>query len=276
MPVTNKVMIMAGMHRSGTSVTSQWLHKCNLHIGNNLLGPAAGNVEGHFEDADFVKAHENILKAAGLPDSGLTDIPITEYPNEEVTRIQKIIRENNLDYKEWGWKDPRTCLFLPMYLELLPSAKYLFIIRDFNSSVSSLIHRMYLWQKERHNKWYKKIAWKRKRDNIKEKLYRENSEAYLKVWIAYNRNLLMHINKLSKQNYLVTNYENLKENNFYIFSYLKNQWGFHLNYVDYNKVFKEKLISDLVNIEPYINNKGLIYEAEEIERRLEGYIAETP
>ena len=266
-------MILAGMHRSGTSVTSQWLQRCNLHIGDELLGPAAGNIEGHFEDAAFVRAHEEILKSAGLPESGLTDIILTDFPEEEVQHISEIISHHNADHKQWGWKDPRTCLFLPMYRELLPSANYLVIFRDFNSAVSSLIHRMYLWQEEHYKQnWIKRLQWRRNKYKIHNKLYTEYSEQYLKIWITYNRNILKHIQQLSPDSFLVTNYKDLRKNNRTIFSHLKEKWGYNLTYVDYNKVFKETLMTPPEPIENYIKDSSLIKEARRIEDKLRGYI----
>jgi hypothetical protein len=52
------------MHRSGTSLISQWLSHCGLHLGERLLGPGIGNAEGHFEDLDFLEFHEQILAPA--------------------------------------------------------------------------------------------------------------------------------------------------------------------------------------------------------------------
>jgi len=45
--------------------------------------------------------------------------------------------------EEWGWKEPRTCLFMDEYNQLIPSAFYMIVVRDFNSTVSSLINREY-------------------------------------------------------------------------------------------------------------------------------------
>ena len=59
--MNNKVLIVAGMHRSGTSVIAQWLQRCGLCLGENLLGPAIGNNEGHFEDTDFVFLHDILI-----------------------------------------------------------------------------------------------------------------------------------------------------------------------------------------------------------------------
>ena len=45
------------MHRSGTSLISNWLHHCGLQLGEHLLEAGNGNEEGHFEDVEFLRMH---------------------------------------------------------------------------------------------------------------------------------------------------------------------------------------------------------------------------
>ena len=57
----NKCLIIVGMHRSGTSLTTSVLSKSGLDIGSNLLGSGVGNEEGHFENLEFVDFHRKML-----------------------------------------------------------------------------------------------------------------------------------------------------------------------------------------------------------------------
>ncbi|HJT73097.1 MAG TPA: hypothetical protein VJ720_03740, partial [Chitinophaga sp.] len=59
--MNNKVLVITGMHRSGTSLITQWLYRCGLHVGDNFMGAGIGNEDGHFEDLDFYNWHRNIL-----------------------------------------------------------------------------------------------------------------------------------------------------------------------------------------------------------------------
>ena len=65
------IIMIVGMGQSGTSVITQWINKCGLPVGDELLGPAMGNVEGHFKEMDFLKIHEAILISNNLPSTGL-------------------------------------------------------------------------------------------------------------------------------------------------------------------------------------------------------------
>ncbi|HZX74061.1 MAG TPA: hypothetical protein VFE57_06560, partial [Cyclobacteriaceae bacterium] len=66
----NKILVVTGMHRSGTSVVTQWLQQCGLHVGDELLGAGIGNSVGHFEDVDFLRAHSDFLKRRRLAEKG--------------------------------------------------------------------------------------------------------------------------------------------------------------------------------------------------------------
>ncbi len=59
-------LIVVGMHRSGTSLTANWLARSGLFVGDTLLANRVDNPMGHFEDESFLHLHEDILKANGL------------------------------------------------------------------------------------------------------------------------------------------------------------------------------------------------------------------
>ena len=73
------ILIITGMHRSGTSVVAAALASAGLHVGSRLMPGGRGNPRGHFEDLDFVSLHERILRANGIGTEGFTtatEIPV--------------------------------------------------------------------------------------------------------------------------------------------------------------------------------------------------------
>jgi hypothetical protein len=115
------------MHRSGTSLVSSVLREAGLDIGVEGSDPGVGQPRGHFEDRDFHRLHEAILAAAGrtcfTADEAIGDVaPVSE----EQARALVAARA---DRPFWGWKDPRTCLFLDFWQRLLPQARYVFLYR---------------------------------------------------------------------------------------------------------------------------------------------------
>src|SRR4051812_5012161 len=196
---TKKVMLIAGMHRSGTSLITQWLHKCGLQVGNELMSPSVSNEQGYFEDLDFVNAHIAIFQNLKMKTSGLALYNIDDIGKKNTDELKKIIAQKNREQQEWGWKDPRTCLFLNTYDALIPDAFYLVVFRDFEATVSSLITRHYKEseQKYKAKKGISKWLWENyKKPRRIHSLCRKYATYYLKVWIHYNNKLLRHLQAL--------------------------------------------------------------------------------
>lgn len=268
----NKTLIIAGMHRSGTSLTTQWLYRCGLNVGENLLGAGIGNDDGHYEDIDFYEAQKQILRNKNIEDSGFTETPVPGLAVEEKEFLQSIITKKNSLSKEWGWKDPRTCLFLKDYEDLLPEAYYLVVFRDWKSTVSSLISRTYkviyptddIVIKGFFKGYRKKLEVQKRIDE----LCKERATNFLKIWILYNKEILKSMSRLSKENYTVVNFGALLQSDKDVFKKLTDHWNFGLDYVSFKEIYKPKLISKEINTSRFID-KALIAEAEKIENILQ-------
>ncbi len=135
-----RVVIITGMHRSGTSLISNLLQKAGVNIGDNLLGPDRGNLRGHFEDADFYHFHERALSRFGQTLLVQTPAALGEITPTETEEALKLIKKRS-NYQMWGWKDPRTALFLDFWRSALPQACYIFIYRHPIEVTLSLLRR---------------------------------------------------------------------------------------------------------------------------------------
>lgn len=269
--MNNKVLVITGMHRSGTSLITQWLHKCGLHLGEQFLGAGIGNTDGHFEDLDFVEAHRQILLKLSGSGDGTIEKPICSIGAEQENALRTLVQEKQAAQAQWGWKDPRTCLFLRTYRELIPDAKYLVILRDYRSVVSSLVSRHH---KKTDLKYAAKggiqqLIWKYfRRELRKKKLLQEYTESYLKTWILYNREIQQHLLLQPAGSYLVVDHTRLSAINEAVFNHLTKEWQLDLNYHAFTKVYKEKLLSDVWDVAPYVKDKNLLEEAEALQAKL--------
>jgi hypothetical protein len=266
--MNSKVMIIAGMHRSGTSLISQWLFRCGLYIGKHLVPAGIGNTEGHFEDADFLQIHEQLLKKRKLPASGFTNKLTTALTMAEKQQLQFIIEDRCNNNIQWGWKEPRTCLFLNTYKEVIPAAYYLIVVRDYNATVSSMVSREYAAHIKRFQakKGLTKIKWLLFKKKSREQVFKKYATRYLKIWIHYYECIMNHIISLPPQKYLLIKYSDLVEQDIKIFMHLKDEWKFSLDYFPFKNVFKKNLLSEVENINQYIRDKGLVERAKKIDR----------
>ena len=149
------------MHRSGSSLTASLLQSAGLHIGRQLLGSDSVNIKGHFENIDFYEFHKAVLRSQAIIDHGWTLQEKINVEDRFVEQAKEIVAKNSLS-SVWGWKEPRTTLFLDFWSELLPEAKFLLIYRSPWEVVDSLYRRG-------------------------DHTFQDQPEFALKVWYHYNR-----------------------------------------------------------------------------------------
>jgi hypothetical protein len=239
----NKVVCILGMHRSGTSLLAQWLSACGLHLGHRLMGAKPSNIHGHFEDLDFHDFHEEVFNFNNISYGGLLGPLEFRLNRYQHTKLQYLVKLKNKLNVEWGWKEPRTCLFIKEYREVLPNAFYLITYRDFREVVDSLIRRdLSVRKRQVYNLgWRFVLRYKLFEKRKIEKYYANRASEYLRAWISYNTVLLNTFSDFPEQ-LLVVNQVNLNANDRKIFSKLSN-YGMNLNFVPFAEVYEKKLLT---------------------------------
>jgi len=179
-------IIITGFHRSGTSLTTQALYNANLALGDQLVAPSPSNPDGHFEDQEIVRLHDDVLQAQNRNwySTGLPTAPNqATFHNRAVQIIDRYQQNAAGTHAIWGFKDPRTCLFLDWWSQLLPDAVGVFIYRDFWSCFLSLRHRQaqQLTQNP-HFHQHSTFFW-------------SDPLLPLRLWLDYNRAILAYAQK---------------------------------------------------------------------------------
>lgn len=134
------LVIISGMHRSGTSMFAQLLKEAGFYLGEELLPSSPHNPDGYFEDTRIVRFHEEILS---LNDTNLyltTVPPSWDVPQRFVNRARELLEDFEVR-KLAAWKDPRASLFLPFWKKLIPEAHFVFLLRPPAHVVDSLYRR---------------------------------------------------------------------------------------------------------------------------------------
>ena len=135
------VLVVTGMHRSGTSLVASLVQAAGVHVGDTLFSANESNPRGYFEDVDFYEFHEGLLlsrqKSYLYPGSIGDDFEPTP---EERDRAGRLIAARGR-HRLWGWKDPRTALFLEFWRALVPQARFLFVYRHPLDVLLSLLRR---------------------------------------------------------------------------------------------------------------------------------------
>ena len=162
--IDRSVLIVTGMHRSGTSLATSLLQSSGVVIGDRLMGGTTGNTKGHFEDLDFVDFHRDALIAQAANREGWTTRTDFAFSPEYLARAKALIATRN-QYLIWGWKDPRTTLFLDCWSRLLVRGKFVFIYRSPWDVVDSLFRRG-------------------------DEIFKTNPEIAIQTWLSYNQAIL--------------------------------------------------------------------------------------
>ncbi|MFK8068050.1 MAG: rhamnan synthesis F family protein [Gammaproteobacteria bacterium] len=159
-----KLIVVLGMHRSGTSALARGLEVLDIELGDNLQpGMADVNEKGFFEDNDIVSINEELFINLQHDWSSLKTINWelidTKSLNSIKLRATNLLEEKVQRVEMFAIKDPRTSILLPFWQEIFSdlklNVKYLIAIRNPLSVAASLYRRdgfskeksAYLWAK---------------------------------------------------------------------------------------------------------------------------------
>lgn len=139
--IAARPLLVGGMHRSGTSLTASLVASAGIDLGPELLGANASNPAGHFEDIGFQGFHERALAAQGLGGEGYTATGRGRVPEALEAEARDLLAARMRPGVAWGWKEPRTTLYLDFWQERLPDARHLFVFRRPWEVADSLFRR---------------------------------------------------------------------------------------------------------------------------------------
>ncbi|MFW5450517.1 MAG: sulfotransferase family protein [Methylophagaceae bacterium] len=125
----NTIILILGMHRSGTSALTGVLEQLGVHLGCSLLSGIIGvNDKGFFEHESIVDQHNKILNAMGRNWMDLRPMPDNWWQNGNINvfsgNIIDILLKEFSGEKLFGIKDPRLCRLMPLWLDVLESLQY--------------------------------------------------------------------------------------------------------------------------------------------------------
>ncbi len=120
------LILLVGMHRSGTSLLGSLLPALGVPMPGELIAADTHNPEGYYERADITALQEQLLidlgrwwpSAAGadpLPGDWLED-PHTRAAAARLKRL--LAAEQQRQPGPWAIKDPRTSLLLPLWIQV--------------------------------------------------------------------------------------------------------------------------------------------------------------
>ncbi len=220
--------IIAGMHRSGTSILARLLSQSGVWLGSD-------KEPRYLESLFFLETNESLLSLAGstwhqpqdflLALAGLEkrllygDVAIQACRSTLAVRYLGVERWKDGDIlhqtRPWGWKDPRNCLTLPVWLEVFPQAKVLHLVRNGIDVAQSLVARELDFGQRSESLWLRAA---RTLDRL---VHLENPRAFqpagsleeaFRLWSSYLEATLTATQTLPENRCLTLHFERLLEN----------------------------------------------------------------
>lgn len=146
-----KALCVLGMHRSGTSTVARAINLLGVHLGDEakMMPATSANAEGYWEHLEIYDLHVRLLERMGcdwdvsepLPDNWVQAEAVRPFKDE----LAKILAANFANHPLWAWKEPRTCILLPLWREVLAKSEtdlaFLFVVRNPLEVAGSVMRR---------------------------------------------------------------------------------------------------------------------------------------
>ena len=157
-----RLIVVLGMHRSGTSAITRGLMTLGVALGDKLLPPVQNdNAKGYFEDVDLNALNIEIMQELGNDWHRLA--PIEDDAIERLRqrayflRAIELLRKKTTNHTIFGFKDPRIAKLLPFWHQVFAHCgfdiNYVLSIRNPLSVAQSLAKRAGFTHEKSHLLW---------------------------------------------------------------------------------------------------------------------------
>lgn len=142
-----KLVVILGMHRSGTSAFTKLLTEFGFEPGKRILGADEFNPKGHFENRIFLNFNENVLESKKMSWESLNLIKFSVNEIEsEAANLKNLIDTELFANNLIVIKDPRIPFLHEIWVKALKelqevNVQFLCVFRNPNSVVDSLYRR---------------------------------------------------------------------------------------------------------------------------------------
>lgn len=122
---SKKIVIVAGMHRSGTSALTRAINLAGVPLPSNLMPPTPENSDGYWESIDLALLHNALLESLGSQWDDFREVPLAWFDGAEADRfgieLGNWITEEIAEKDSLLIKDPRLCRVLPLWQKVCAS-----------------------------------------------------------------------------------------------------------------------------------------------------------
>ena len=124
-----RLIVVLGMHRSGTSAVTRALQVFGIDLGDRLMQPSVGdNDKGFYEDTDLYNLNVEMLGAVGKQWDSLSPLTSNDMEILQNTgfllRAIDLLKQKTAHVSLFAFKDPRVTKLLPFWQSVFAHGKY--------------------------------------------------------------------------------------------------------------------------------------------------------
>lgn len=162
-----KLIVVLGMHRSGTSAVTRSLRTLGVELGDALVPAVAGdNDKGFWEDVDTLSINQELMCALEVSWCPLSPYRWSRIDAEKMRGFRRqaieLLQDKLKNASAFGLKDPRLTRLLvfwqPIFRELGVDVHYLLVVRNPLSVAASLKRRNGFDEFRSHMLWLRHVV----------------------------------------------------------------------------------------------------------------------
>ena len=126
------IYIVLGMHKSGTTLVSQMLHRSGIDMGDGFEDGGSYDEGNQWERREAFLIN---LELCGCSEKGYFSLDHYseirgELREEQASEMSEMIRRCEESGGDWGFKEPLTCLTYPLWKRVLPPHRVVGVYRN--------------------------------------------------------------------------------------------------------------------------------------------------
>ena len=161
-----RLVVVLGMHRSGTSAITRSLRVLGVELGDSLLPAQKDNPKGFFEDSDLNSLHIEMLDAIGQKWDSIRSVLSCDVDRlEQLGFLEKaagLLQQKLSLHSQFAFKDPRTAKLLGFWQKVFKvlglDLSYLIVVRNPLSVAHSLATRDGLGIEKSYALWLRHLV----------------------------------------------------------------------------------------------------------------------
>jgi hypothetical protein len=126
------IYIVLGMHKSGTTLVSQTLHRSGINMGDGFEDGGSYDAGNQWERREAFLVNLELIGCVERDYYSLEHYQELrgELPKAQESAMKEMIERCEATGEDWGFKEPLTCLTYPLWKHVLPPHKIVAVYRS--------------------------------------------------------------------------------------------------------------------------------------------------